>query len=87
MFGLQKELEGLAKPLLESVPGGGSDSAPQSEYIGGDFRCACCSTPLFPMPFHAFFFSLVQPLQMRQPANLHFDRTEASLLSLPTRGT
>lgn len=64
MFGVQKELEGLAKPLLESVPGGGSDSAPQSEYIGGDFRCTCSSTLLSAMPFLAFFFIVVQPLRM-----------------------
>ncbi len=81
MFGVQKELEGLAKPLLERVSGGGSDSAPQSEYIGGDFRCACSSNLLSALPFYALFISAAA-IADALASILRLDRAKASLLSL-----
>ena len=34
----QEELTGLAKPLLEHIPGGATAKAVPSTYVGGDFR-------------------------------------------------
>ena len=41
----QEELTSLAKPLLESIPGGKAPAAQKSAYVGGDFRCTFTPLP------------------------------------------